>query len=46
MREAQGLPLEYGKIYSQEPAFTFTPAGDDDDDEDEEEDDEDEDDDE
>ena len=38
VREAKGLPLEYGKIYSQEPRYSFTPAGDDDEDEDEDDD--------
>lgn len=39
-REAQGLPVEYGKIYSQGPTATFTALVDEDD-EDEDEDDED-----
>ncbi|CAM9498098.1 unnamed protein product [Ectocarpus sp. 12 AP-2014] len=44
VREEQGLPVEYGKIYSQEPRYTFTSAELDDEDEDDDDDDDDEDD--
>eukprot|EP00903_Cladosiphon_okamuranus_P020348 g18668.t1 len=43
VREAKGLPVEYGKIYSQEPRYTFTAAEADDEDDDDDDDDEDED---
>ena len=43
VREAKGLPIEYGKIYSQEPRYSFTPAGDDDEEDDDDDDDDEED---
>ncbi|CAM9763852.1 unnamed protein product [Hapterophycus canaliculatus] len=44
VREAKGLPVEYGQIYSQEPRlkYTFTSAEDDDEEEDEDDDEDDE----
>eukprot|EP00752_Nemacystus_decipiens_P014855 g13226.t1 len=42
VREAEGLPVEYGKIYSQEPRYTFTAAEENEDEEEEDDDDDDE----